>query len=172
MKPFKQGALDGLCGVYSIINSTKIINDLNFEDSQNLFEDIISYLDRAKNLSKIITEGLNINVIGEVMNNVESLNLNREMPFRGYAETSLDEFWSSMQDFLGVSNRTILLGLGGVYDHWSVVTEVSDKRITFFDSDGIKYINRSNCTTQTPTTNRKHQIFPTHSYFLSSKYEI
>lgn len=167
MKPFEQGALDGLCGVYSIINSAKIINNLNREDSQILFEEIISYLDRAKNLSKIIIGGLNLNVIGEVMNNVVSLNLDREMPFRGYHETGLDDFWISMQEFLTISNRTILLGLGGVYDHWSVVTEVSDKRITFFDSDGIKHINRSNCTTQTPTAKRKHQILPTHSYFLS-----
>lgn len=167
MKPFEQGALDGLCGVYSIVNSAKVINGLNREDSQVLFEEIISYLDRAKNLSKIVTEGLNLNVLGEVMNNIDSLNLDREMPFRGYPDTGLDDFWTCMQEFLSTSNRTILLGLGGVYDHWSVVTEVSDKRITFFDSDGIKYINRSNCTTQEPTIKRIHQILPTHSYFLS-----
>jgi len=169
MEPFEQGGLDGLCGVYSIINSAKIINGLNGTDSEKLFKDIISHLDRTKNLASIITEGMNINVIGEVMNNVKSLNFERKMPFRGYAKTSLDEFWSSMQEFLAVRNRTILLGLGGHYDHWSVVTEVSDKRATFFDSDGINHINRTNCTTQSPTVNRKHQIYPTHSYFLSKE---
>jgi len=168
MDPLKQGSLDGLCGVYSIINSSKIINNLAHEESLDLFKDIIYYLDRAKNLSKIITEGLTINVIGEVMNNVDSLNLKKEMPFKGYSETGLDEFWSSMQEFLSFPNRTILLGLGGVYDHWSVVTKVTDNRITFFDSDGIKHFNRSNCTTQIANAKRRHQIMPTHSYFLYS----
>lgn len=167
MQPFKQGALDALCGVYSIINSAKIINGLNHEDSQGLFEDIICYLDQSRDLSKIIVEGLNINVIDEIMNNIESLNLNRKILFRGRTDIGLNEFWSSMQEFLEVSNRTVLISLSGVHNHWSVVKEISDKRITFYDSDGIKQINRIHCTTKASTSNRKHQILVNHSYFLS-----
>ena len=166
MEPYKQGALDGLCGVYSIVNSAKIVHELTFDDSQELFKEIVAYLDQTKNLSKIITEGLNINVIGEILNNVARLNLKREMPFKGQKKTGLPEFWSSMVNFLS-PNRVVLLGLGGVHDHWSVIKDMSDIRINFFDSDGIKFINRKHCTTQDPDKKRIHQLFPTHTYFLS-----
>jgi len=46
MKPYRQGALDGLCGVYSIINAVRIVNGIDDEDSEDLFQAIISYLDR------------------------------------------------------------------------------------------------------------------------------
>ena len=107
-------------------------------------------------------------MIGEILKNVKGLNLEREMPFHGLKVTGLLKFWSSMQDFLNLPNRSILLGLGGVHDHWSVVEKISNKRITFLDSDGIKFINRDFCTTQEPNKKRIHQIFPTHTYFLSS----
>ena len=168
MEPYKQGKLDGLCGVYSIINSARIIHELTLAESEELFNEIISYLDCTKNLSKILTEGLNINVIGEVFNNVSELNINRKMPFSGQKEAGLPEFWSSMLNFLSRTNRVVLLALGGFHDHWSVIKDMSDKRINFFDSDGIKFLNREHCTTQAPDKKRIHQLFPTHTYFLQA----
>jgi len=168
MQPYEQGALDGLCGVYSIIHSSRIINDLADTDCQKLFNEVIDYLNKEMNLSKLLIDGLNINIIGEILNNVISLNIKREMPFRGKPETSLPGFWFSMQEFLNNnSNRAVLLGLGGVYDHWSVVNSISDKRINFLDSGGLCYFNRGNCTTKKPDRRRIHQIYPTHTYFLS-----
>ena len=75
-------------------------------------------------------------------------------------ETSLDEFWSSMQEFLAAPKRAILLSLG---DHWSVVsvTEVSDKRVTFFDSDGIKGHGRK--AVHSPPPHRSVRALLTHT---------
>ena len=168
MKPYNQGALDGLCGVYSIINAARIVNDAGEEDCEALFESIMVYLNSKKNLSKTITEGLNINVIGGILRNIKELKLNGKMPFRGRRETGLPEFWASMQEFLEQPHRALILGLDGIHEHWSVVEQISNKRITFFDSDGIKHINRQICTTQKPTKKRIHQISPIHTYFLSS----
>jgi len=167
MKPFKQGALDGLCGVYSIVNSLSCVHGPDRERSREVFEDIIGYLDRSKNLSRIITEGLCINSLGEILNNVESIDLDRSMPFRGRSDCGLDEFWTAMQEFLSEPNRAVLMGMSGEYEHWTVVTKITDKRVTFLDSDGISHFNRANCTTKSPTAQRRHQILPTHSYFLS-----
>jgi hypothetical protein len=169
MKPYEQGGLDGLCGVYSIINASNIINNLTDDDCEELFKEILVYLDREKSLSRILTEGLNINVLGEILKNIKSLNFNRAMPFKGSPETSLSDFWEGIQEFLTQPNRAVLLGMAGQYDHWSIIKSISDKRINFCDSDGIKYFNRSACTTQEPDKKRKHQIMPTHTYFLSLK---
>ncbi|MGD9824828.1 hypothetical protein [Desulfobacter sp.] len=167
MEPYKQGKLDGLCGVYSLVNAEKIINDSNQQESEEIFRKIISYLDTTKNLSRIITDGLNINVIGEVLKNIEELKIDREMPFRGEPKTELNFFWKKMQSFLDTPSRVIFLGIGGKHDHWSVVQSITDKRINFFDSDGLMFFNRINCTTQEPYGDRIHQILPTHTYFMS-----
>ncbi|WLE97384.1 MAG: hypothetical protein QTN59_00830 [Candidatus Electrothrix communis] len=168
MVPHKQGGLDGLCGVYSIINALKLVNEYSNEESQENFNKIIRYLDSERNLSKLIINGLDINLIGQVMNNVQDLGIVKEQPFKGKGETSLSEFWTAMQYFLNEPYRAILLGLSGVHDHWTVVQSISDKQLQLLDSDGLKKLNRSACTTQFATKSRKHVVYPTHTYFLSS----
>ena len=51
------------------------------------------------------------------------------MPYKRENKTTLGEFWTGMQNFLEKPNRAILLGLGGVHDHWTVVESISEKQI-------------------------------------------
>ena len=171
MNPYKQGALDALCGVYSIINASRVINSFSEEDCKENFYKIIKFLDAERSLAKLLTEGLNINIIGQVLNNVECLNIKKHMPYRGSPETTLGEFWIGMKKFMNKPNRAILLGLGGIYDHWTVVESISDKQMKLFDSDCLKRINRSVCTTGEPDKQRRCKIYPTHTYFMFSNNE-
>ena len=41
MKPYLQGALDGLCAVYSIVNAARIIADIDEEEAKELFKKIL-----------------------------------------------------------------------------------------------------------------------------------
>ena len=54
MKPYKQGKLDYLCGVYSIVNAVRKLTGVNGDESHELFIRIINYLDENKDLRKII----------------------------------------------------------------------------------------------------------------------
>jgi hypothetical protein len=166
MKPYLQGSLDGLCGVYSIINASRIINNLSDEKCIELFQQVIRFLDSERCLSKLLINGIDINIIGQVMNNVKELKLNKHQPFHGKPETKLGEFWNEMQNFLEMQNRAILIGLGGIHDHWTVVKSISPKQIKLIDSDGLKQLNRVSCTTGEPSIQRIHKIYPTHTYFL------
>ena len=168
MDPYEQGGLDGLCGVYSIINASRIINSFNSKECQELFEEIIKFLDSERNLSKLLISGLDINIIGQILNNVKNINIKKKMPYKRENKTTLGEFWTGMQNFLEKPNRAILLGLGGVHDHWTVVESISEKQIKLFDSDKLKRINRSSCTTGDPDKQRRHQIKSTHTYFMFS----
>ena len=166
MDQYKQGSLDGLCGVYSIINASKIINDFNDEKCIELFQQIVRFLDNEKCLSKLLINGIDINIIGQIMNNVSDLKIKKEQPFRGKYETKLGEFWSDIQNFLEKPYRAILIGLGGIHDHWTVVESISAKQMKLVDSDGLKHLNRKSCTTGEPRGLRKHQVYPTYTYFL------
>ncbi|MFH0843941.1 MAG: hypothetical protein V1930_00565 [Pseudomonadota bacterium] len=170
MKPYMQGALDGLCAVYSIVNATRIINGIGEEGSKELFQDIILYLDNKIELAQILTSGIGLQTIGGILNDVVGDKIsNRTMPFKHYPDTHLDEFWQAMMDFLQEGEkRAILIGLGGPFwDHWSIVDSITEKQIRFFDSHKLKRLNRSRCTTVRSTSLRPHVLCPTHTYFLS-----
>jgi len=170
MRPYIQGALDGLCAIYSIVNAARIISDIGEEESKNLFKQILGYLENSEDLSRVLTEGIGLTTVGSILRDVANDKIyDRNMPFKHRPETSLDEFWSEMISFLdGGSKRAILIGLGGrMWDHWSIVHAISDRQIYFFDSYKLKSLKRSRCTTIRPTTARPHVLCPTHTYFLS-----
>ncbi len=168
MDSYEQGSLDGLCGVYCIINASRIINSFNDEKCTQLFKEVIAFLNHKQSLAELLVNGLDINLIGQIMNNVKSLGLKKEQPYRGRSDISLRELWASMQDFLEEPNRAILLGLGGAHDHWTVVQSISDKQIYLADSIGLKRLNRSSCTTSERFKQRRNLICPSYTYFLQS----
>lgn len=170
MKPYLQGALDGLCAVYSIVNATRIIADIDEEEAKELFKKILIYLEKSDDLSRILTEGIGLNTIGGILRDVVNARIrNRWMLFKHSPETSLDEFWYKMMHFLdGELKRAILICISGpMWDHWSIVHSISEKQIYFFDSHKLKRLNRSRCTTTRSTVSRPHVLCPTHTYFLS-----
>jgi len=170
MKPYFQGALDGLCAIYSIVNAARIVNGINEEESRELFKQIVVYLERSSDLSVVLTEGIGLTKIGGILRDVLGKKIRtRAMPFKHRPETPLDEFWQAMTRFLEEDkHRAILMGLGGPYwDHWTIVHSISAKQIRFFDSHRLRRLDRSRCTTTAATVSRPHVLCPTHTYFLS-----
>ena len=120
MKPYAQGALDGLCAVYSIVNATRIVSGVGEEEAKELFKEIIRYLETKKDLGKILIEGIDLLTIGGILGEVVGDRIkNRYMPFKQNPDTPLDEFWNEMMNFLsGADRRAILIGVGGpMWDH-------------------------------------------------------
>ena len=170
MRPYLQGALDGLCAIYSIVNATRIISGIDEEEARALFRRIMAYLEKTRQLSKVLTDGIGLTTIGGILRDVVGDRIRqRSMPFKHRPDTPLDEFWSEMLDFLnGESKRAILIGLGGRrWDHWSIVDSLSERQIHFFDSYKLRRLNRNRCTTTRSNSSRPHVLCPTHTYFLS-----
>ena len=57
MIALRQGELDGLCGVYSTINATRLITEISLDQSHQLFQEIFRMIERRKNLSTILGKG-------------------------------------------------------------------------------------------------------------------
>jgi hypothetical protein len=169
MKPYLQGALDGLCAIYSIVNATRIVAGIGNEEARELFNRIILYLEKTRDLSNVLINGIGLQTIGGILREVVGDRIqHRSMPFKQHPETPLDEFWLEMIRFLeGGSRRAVLIGIGGPHwDHWSIVHAISEKQIHFFDSHKLKRLNRNRCTTTRSTSTRPHVLCPTHTYFL------
>ncbi|WP_432734919.1 hypothetical protein [Maridesulfovibrio sp. FT414] len=173
VKPEQQGSLDSLCGIYSIINA---VCTLTGEEAQPIFEKIIFYLENKGHLSTVLTSGTNINIMGSILKELNCDDvITRKMPFRGQKAVPLAQFWESMQSHLSLNtkdkNRTsILLCLGKTYDHWTIVSSISDKRIMLSDSANLKFLNRTNCTTsEDHRIRRQHILYPQYTYFFQTK---
>jgi hypothetical protein len=168
--PFQQGGLDSLCGLYSIINAERIINNSSDEQAQRLFNDLIHYLSRKHLLANLLIGGvihkqmllILDQVIGDRIANVQ-------IPWRGVPNPELTIFWKSLQWFLdGTLGRAIILGLQGFHDHWTVIESITERSIFLYDSALIKRLPRSRCTTVYATWKRKHLLLPAQTYFLSN----
>jgi len=171
-KPYLQGALDSLCAVYAIVNSAKIINDLTEEDSRELFNKILLYLEEKDLLGKALINGININLVGSILKDVAVDKIpDRYMPFRN-KQIPFDMFWNEILDFLKIKNRAVLMAINGYeWDHWSVVSHINETQIFFFDSLRLRNFLRSRCTIVKATKARPHLLCPHHTYFLSKEIE-
>jgi len=170
--PFQQGGLDSLCGLYSIINAERFINRSTDEEAQQLFNDLIHYLSRRGLLTKFLINGIihtqMLIILDKVVGKQRILNVS--IPFRGVHNPDLTTFWKSMQRFLdGTPGRSIILGLQGYHDHWTVIESITSRSIMLYDSSLIKRLPRSSCTTVYATWKRKHLLLPAQTYFLSNE---
>ena len=171
-RPFQQGGLDSLCGLYSIINAERFVNHSTDRESQQLFDSLIHYLARHGLLTKFLINGIihteMLVILKKVVGKKRISNV--QIPFRGVQNPDLTRFWKSMQYFLdGTPGRAIILGLQGYHDHWTVIEKITNRSILLYDSSLIKRLPRSRCTTVYATWQRKHLLLPAQTYFLSNE---
>lgn len=172
LPPFQQGGLDSLCGLYSVINAERFINHSSDWETQQLFDDLIHFLSRRKLLSKLLIGGIihteMLLILEKVVGKQRISSV--KIPWRGVPNPDLTTFWKYMQWFLdGTPGRSIILGLKGYHDHWTVIESITNRSIRLYDSARINRLPRSSCTTVYATWKRKHLLLPAQTYFLSNE---
>jgi hypothetical protein len=168
MEPYEQGGLDSLCGVYSIINAARKVVKINKNQALELFNKIIDFLDDEGRFKRVMLEGISLHDISQIINEIikPKYPIESKAPFWHFPNISLKYFWDEMMDFCTEPNTAILIGVGGIHDHWTVVESIAENRIHLFDSNKIKRFERNRCSTQRTDKKRLHKLYPTHTYFL------
>jgi hypothetical protein len=174
-KPHYQGALDGLCGVYATVNAITLLLGSS-KSADHLFRSLCIYLDRRGELGRILTEGSwfrqfcrIVDTASEWLLTHHDQHLTRRVASR-HARVELDTFWSTLSDHLEENGPgSVLLGMSGVYDHWTCVHRITDGRIFLFDSSRIKILNRSSCTTGSARSSRPHELWPRQTLLITLK---
>lgn len=168
-KAFSQGYLDSLCGIYSILNADKIVNNTPETESLNIFMDIIEFLDGRGTLKDTILYGSDHSLMKTV---IRSLGKSR-FPLcitnkRGILK--LKDWWSYSREFLeGGKNRTIILSLGGKVLHLTVIERMSDRNIFLRDSNWRTSIRKSMCRMMGYTETDKYIIYPSQCWYLGKE---
>ena len=162
---FQQGYLDCLCGIYSIVNAEKVINNSSFEESQSLFNSIIKYLADKGELEGIVTGGV---YTSNILNIIKELPVKRVSLFKNKKKFSgIDSWWDYSVMFIKYNpNSAIILSIGGRQDHVTVVKSMTGRAMTLLDSGGIKIIRKTSCDIKGYEGADKFVIYPYQNLYL------
>lgn len=178
----RQGSIDCLCGVYSVLNATEIVigkyqNDraLKERGSQKrvLFGELVGYLAKKNKLEKALTNGIsNINSRGGLID-IAIKSVKKHQKLKMEKQTAFDEdpctlkeYWEKLSRHLEQEGSSALICLSGRREHWTCVKKITPKALILADSSGIKQIYRYQCTIGKEEKGM-YTLWPTMTYLLS-----
>ena len=153
-RPFQQGHLDPLCGVYAMINALRLLtrpsDGLDAYFWEGLFCHALSRADRMFGVRRMLDDGtpqwLSKALLPHVVKRFETgtgIGVKALSVAELAAGKPARDHWDVLQRELNGGTASALVLLGGVYHHWTVVRAVTTGVIWLFDSDGLKSILRA-----------------------------
>ena len=154
-RPYRQGDLDGLCGVYSVINALRAVcPELDAKLSARLFRHLVRCLrGRAREPLNVITGGIGRPTLGQLLKIAiafvdRSLGVivrARQLSEPTRSAKRVDRLWRELSDVLSPTSVAII-SVEGRMSHWTVVTRIGAKHLFLLDSGNLKRFRRTSCT--------------------------
>jgi hypothetical protein len=151
-KAYRQGRLDGLCGVYSLINALRLLCPRLDEDAcERVFSALIRARARqAASPLAVISGGLSrrelLRLIGLWQRfAARELGITLTVSRLKASEPTLRGIWRGLCRALD-GQSVAIVGLDGVERHWTVVHAATERTLRVADSSGRRAIFRSQCT--------------------------
>lgn len=173
--PYAQGELDGLCGVYAIVNAVEAtVAGWNKADAEGLFQHLVTSLSSQGKLHTAMAEGLGrlelcrlIDYADAYLADEYGLRLKRRVAFARRAP--LSRYWQRLQDHLKGHSHAAIIGLWGRHEHWSCAHSITERTVKFLDSGWgpIRQIYRAHCTTGRSGVQRCHELVVTQTILIS-----
>ena len=149
LQPFRQGRLDGLCGVYSVINAARLAiwpaHQLSVGSCVYLFGLMTTKLAGRAKLLDVLTGGSRHVLVGTLLREVDTwlteaygVRLRYHRPYRSQPSVSPAAIVATLAQHLAAGHASAIAGLSGSIEHWTVVRAVRPKTMLLFDSDDLK----------------------------------
>ena len=153
--PLKQGDLDGLCGIYAIINSVRLLcAEVSRELLARLFKGLVRALKRVLDKPLVtVWAGMEWRTLLFLVDHciayvrrTVGIRLRATLPPKFVRRAaSVDRMWSELDKGLS-RNRVAILCIEGAISHWTVVHAVTSETLRLFDSSGRHILRRSYCS--------------------------
>jgi len=148
-KPYRQGQLDALCGIYTIINGVRnactSASISKHAIPSGLFADLLGSLEAHGQAQEVICNGMGLRVHERCLRaardhlSKRNIEMSWVRPWRGKKRLNLILAFKAIQDHIDEPGGTALLRFSThYYEHWTVVQEVSAGEVKFSDSTGIR----------------------------------
>lgn len=164
--PYRQGDLDGLCGLYAVINAFAAVMaptaPLSRPEARLLFGAGIVWLEGRKKLRAVAIGGMEDDLVFELAHHMaESLQkwlgrtVDVSLPKPGaWRRKALLAFIDAALD----DSHVVIAGLGHTHEHVSVIVGGTPSRYMLNDSDGLRWIARRSIGTK--HSKRRHRLGP------------
>jgi len=180
--PIRQSSIDGLCGVYSVMNATEIVigkfhydRKLKRKASQRrvLFRNLIGYLAKHDLLEETLICGFDdidakgglIDIAIKSVKKYQKRKLRKQIAF-DTDNVTLDQYWEKLTEHLSQSDSAVIISLSGRIKHWTCVRQITPNTLILSDSSGIRRIARDRCTSEMESRDM-YTLWPTLTYLLS-----
>ncbi|SDR61887.1 hypothetical protein SAMN05519103_07667 [Rhizobiales bacterium GAS113] len=150
--PYLQGQIDGLCGLYAIVNAFQLMFPGTFTD-EDAWELMVSLCDAiSPKFPAVIWKGAGVEDMVALFKAASQYALEAKhlkgtievtRPFANRRIDRVQDFWGELGAWLedGVrrgEKRLALIGIGYPDNHWTIVTHIGARSVTFFDSWELK----------------------------------
>ena len=180
VRPIRQGSIDRLCGIYSVLNATEVVigkyrvdrkRKRKASQRKTLFNDLIGHLAKNNLLKEALIAGIDDIDIGLIDVAIESVKSyqNQKMRKRKAFETddvTLEEYWEQLTQHLYQPDSAVIILLTGRIKHWTCVKAITPEAMILADSIGMKKIARYHCTVDTESR-EMYTLWPALTYLLS-----
>ncbi len=157
IKVYKQGNLDGLCGLYSLINAYKLITTRTHRKfyACSLFRRSIKHIGKERIL-EVLEQGINVNLL---------LNMNKQIFQKKYPKVQLkrpflrkkvgiEEKMKEISSILFHRKGVIIIGLYNKYiNHWTVICAENEYAYILADSDSLRLLKKQSFLGEKPYYN-------------------
>jgi hypothetical protein len=184
-KPLRQGDLDGLCGVYAVINAVRCVQPkFSKAIAERLFKVLMLALaadDQAKlgKPGRAVYCGINRTVLAKLLGTASrhlavkhNIRFDVErLPGRPHHQTgspwTIEQLTVRLRAHL-CQGGVAIIALRGRFAHWSVIVAVTPKQFRLRDSDGLHTIRRADCVIKLDRA--KISILPVDVFLISKEY--
>ena len=179
--PIRQGSIDQLCGVYSVMNANEVVigkfhydRKLKLKASQRktLFSDLIGQLAKHDMLETVLTCGIAdidtnggfIDIAIKSVKKYQKRKLRKQIAF-DTDDVTLEQYWEKLTEHLGQQDSAVIICLSGRIKHWTCVREITPNALILSDSSGIRRIARDRSAIETESRDM-YTLWPNLTYLL------
>lgn len=151
IKPYQQGRLDSLCGLYAVINAARLVyaesSPLSGQRCKRLFAEGMDFLTIKKGNRDAPHWGMTVGrqrklakalLTGEALAGLPKLRHGPALP----PISDIGDLRSSIETAIA-GGDVFLACFHGRISHHTVIVGQTPTRVLLFDSDGMKYINKA-----------------------------
>lgn len=154
--PLQQGELDGLCGLYAIINALRwalgAAGDFGRSQVDHLFGRLLDELEREAGGIAAVSLGIHDRPLvalarasGRLLAEDLGLAVRVSQPFRSRRPSTATDLARAIRTATEHDRAAFLIGLKGRYRHWTVCVGATRHHLVLFDSADIHRLRISCC---------------------------
>lgn len=170
IEAYNQGELDGLCGIYAVINAYRLLYGDKFPYA--LAHRIFRRMAKASPLA--VFEGLGYR---ELLDLIALANRAVPQPLRLEVRTDVfkkqangpawrtDTYVKRLREEVNEQNQVAILGLERAHEHWTLVHRLTNSTVKLTDSDNVSHLRLANIGI-TVKTRKNLRINPSQTILL------